>query len=142
MSLALTHLENQIFRTGIFSSAFKTSRILQLKKQGKSAEEFNSYWPINNLNPMDKVIEELIRTRIEDHLLKKKVIPNNHHGSCGGHSTLTPVQEIENRLKKNKANGETSVILATDLLNAFDIIDLPSYCRRRNTSVLGGRPLP
>ena len=68
-------------------------------------------------------MEETIRVRMETHLTKNHIIPNNSHGSQAGHSTLTAVQELEKTVKQNKGRGETTAILATDLTAAFDIID-------------------
>ena len=45
------------------------------------------------------------------------------HGSRAGFSTVTATQEIEKNIKKNKSQGKSSMILATDLSNAFDLID-------------------
>ena len=40
-----------------------------------------------------------------------------------GHSTTTAIQSIEKHIKSNKSNGKTSVIVATDLTAAYDVID-------------------
>merc|ERR1711954_244966 len=108
---------------GRFPAAFKTARILRLKKRGKPSDDFSGYRPINCLNPLSKILEELIRVRVENHLLKYSILPKNHHGSRNGHSTITAIQEIESKVKQNKAKGKTSVILSRDLTNAFDTID-------------------
>ena len=65
----------------------------------------------------------MIRVRIENHLNNNNILPKNQHGSRNGHSTITAVQEIEKAIKQNKTKGKTSVILSTDLTNAFDTID-------------------
>merc|ERR1711954_156051 len=101
----------------------KIARILPLKEQGKPSELFDSYRPINNLCPLNKVVEEAIRTRIDHHLNRFKVIPNNSHGARTAHSTLTAIQEVERTIKTNKAAGEVTAVLATDLTTAYDLID-------------------
>merc|ERR1711954_501606 len=93
----------------------KIARILPLKEQGKPGELFDSYRPINNLCPLNKVVEEAIRLRIDSHISKHKIIPSNSHGARAAHSTLTAIQDVERTLKSNKAAGETSAVLATDL---------------------------
>ena len=122
-SVAITHLANCVFTTGRFPAAFKTARILPLKKRGKPEDDFSGFRPINCLNPLSKILEEMIRVRIENHLMKNKILPRNQHGSRHGHSTITAVQQVETVLKKNKSKNKTSVILSTDLSNAFDTID-------------------
>ena len=81
MKIAITHLTNTIFRTGIYPQFLKTSRILPLQKPGKDEAEFALYHPLNNLNPIDKVVEECIRVQIDKHLMKNKIFPSNSHGS-------------------------------------------------------------
>merc|ERR1711954_472042 len=80
LGVALSHLANTIYKTGVYPKALKIARVLPLKKSGKPSESLNSFRPINNLCPLDKIIEETLRTRIDAHLKKHKVIPNNTHG--------------------------------------------------------------
>merc|ERR1711954_238279 len=65
MAAAITHLANGIYASGVYPSALKITSILPLKKAGKPDNEFGSFRPINNLNPISKIIEETIRTQIE-----------------------------------------------------------------------------
>ena len=64
-SVAITHLANCVFTTGRFPAAFKTARILPLKKHDKPEDYFSGFRPINCLNPLSKILEEMIRVRIE-----------------------------------------------------------------------------
>ena len=137
MGVAISHLINCIFKYGIYPEKLKITRIIPLKKQGKPGTDLNSFRPINNLCPIDKVVEEAIRVRIDNHLVAHKMIPNNSHGARSNHSTLTAIQEVERSYKANKAAGETTAVLATDLTAAFDLID---HQRNLNTLGLGGHP--
>lgn len=123
MSIALTHLANQIFSTGLFPQVLKSSRMIQLKKAGKVRGASQVIWTNNNQNPIEKILEELIRSRINNHLQSHKVIPPNHHGCCKGYSTPSAVQEPENFLKRSKTKGKLLIILSTDLSNAFNVLD-------------------
>ena len=138
MGVALAHLINWILKTGIFPSKLKTARVLPLRKAGKSSGEFNLFRPINNLCPLSKVCEEVIRRRIETHLISKKVFPSNNHGARAGHSTITAIQDIELAIKCNKSNNRTSAIIATDLTSAYDIIDHAILLKNSSILVSGG----
>merc|ERR1711954_246639 len=123
LGVALSHLANTIYETGVYPEALKGARVLPLKKHGKPTDDMNSFRPINNLCPLDKVIEETIRVRIDKHLKKYTVIPNNTHGARPSHSTTTAIQMLERTLKSNKTKGKISTIIATDLTAAYDVID-------------------
>ena len=123
LGVAISHLANTIFKTGIYPSVLKTARVLPLKKSGKPSDNLNSFRPINNLCPIDKIIEETLRVRIDNHLKKHHIIPINTHGAREAHSTTTALLQIERTLKANKTEGKTSVVIATDLTAAYDVID-------------------
>ena len=103
-------------------------------------DDMNSFRPINNLCPLDKVIEETIRVRIDKHLKKYNVIPNNTHGARPSHSTTTAIQMIERTLKSNKSIGKTSTIIATDLTAAYDVIDHALLLEKFEHVGLRGKP--
>ena len=140
LSLAITHLTSQIYRTGTYPSFLKTSRILPLQKRGKEDDTFNCFRPINNLNPIDKIIEEAIRSRIDTHLVEKGIIPNNSHGCRGGHSMVTAIQQIEKTIKINKSKGRYSAIHTTDLTSAFNLVDHSIMLEKMEHVGIRGKP--
>merc|ERR1711954_149445 len=102
LSVALKHLTNTIYTTGKYPDILKIARVLPLKKKGKPSDDMNSFRPINNLCPLDKIVEETLRKRIDKHLTNNKVIPNNTHGARESHSTTTAIMSIEKIKKKYK----------------------------------------
>merc|ERR1711954_24930 len=141
MAVAIIHLANRIFTTGVYPTSLKITRILPLRKMGKPEDDFGSYRPINNLNPISKIIEEMIRVRIDEHLVTQKILPDNSHGCRSGYSTLTAMMNIEKHVKTNKSKGETSVLQATDLTAAFDTIDHVILMQKMEHIGIRGKPL-
>ena len=56
-TLAIMHLFNWMVRTSKFPSEFKVSRILPLKKKDKPSSALESFRPMNNMNPIEKILE-------------------------------------------------------------------------------------
>ena len=71
LSICICHLVNCIMRQGIFPDCFKVSRVIPILKKGKPIEEMDSYRPINNLNPLEKIVEEVIKLQMETNIKDK-----------------------------------------------------------------------
>ena len=85
VATATCHLFNSIVRLAKFPEALKTARLTPILKPGKTSTNIESYRPISNLNIVEKVIEEVIRSQLEKFLTKTKVITPNHHGGRKNH---------------------------------------------------------
>ena len=91
-----------------------------MKKRDKDELDINSFRPVNNLNPIEICVEQLLRDQLDSFLKDNNIIPEYHHGARKGHSTVTASQTIQHRLNQNKDNKLNSAILLTDLGSAFD----------------------
>ena len=56
-TLAIMHLFNWMVRTSKFPSEFKVCRILLLKKKDKPSSALDLFRPVNNMNPIEKILE-------------------------------------------------------------------------------------
>ena len=72
---------------------------------------------------MDKIIQEYIKSHLDDHIEKNNIIQVNHHGSRKNHGTNTATIQINYELNKNYESNKISATLLTDLSAAFDIVD-------------------
>lgn len=61
-------LYNGCFRTGIFPERWKVAKVVLLKKDGKPEGEASSYRPLYLLNEQGKMMERLIKNRMEKHM--------------------------------------------------------------------------
>merc|ERR1711954_89226 len=108
---------------GIFPDCYKISRIAAIPKPGKDHLELDSHRPINNLNPLEKIIEEAIKNQIDEYLDDKKVIPKEMHGVRKNHNTLTAKMSVDENINNTKNKNKNVVVLTTDLTAAYDTLD-------------------
>ena len=97
-----------MIRTNCFPKILKRSRILHIKKEGKSGIERDFYRPINNLSAVDKIIEEVMRRQLDNYFESNHLIAPNNHGGRKGHSTLTAHTMIQSINSTNMDNRRLS----------------------------------
>ena len=123
ISLAILHLFNNIVRSGKYPNELKISRIIPLIKKKKDKGNIDSYRPINNVNPIGKLIEGLLKEQFDEFFDEHDIFPPTHHGSRKGHSTTTAAMVLQHALNENQDNQKHSAIILTDLSSAFDTCD-------------------
>lgn len=73
---------------------------------------------------MGKILETLIKTRLEDELKEKNIINDHQYGFRSGRSTINALQNITEIHKKIKEKAyqhqEFSILIAIDIKNAFN----------------------
>ena len=120
ITLAIVHLFNTMIRNEKYPQAFKTSRIIPLLKKKKSKTDLDSFRPVNNLNPLAKITEELLKKQFDNFFETHKVIPMYHHGSRKSHSTNTANLAIQHTINSNQDKNKYTAIMVTDLSSAFE----------------------
>ena len=94
-----------------------------LLKPDKDLFNIDSNRPINNLCTLDKIIEEYIKTHLQDHLSINDLIGMNHHGSRKWHGTNTIIANITYECNVRYQYDTYTAVLQTDLSAAFDTVD-------------------
>ena len=94
---SICHLFNSIIRTGIYPEDLKVSKILPILKPGKDSLDKSSYRPISNLNVTDKIMEEIMKKQLIEHLENNNIIKDEHHGGRRNFSTISAKAMIEER---------------------------------------------
>ena len=119
----ICHIFNNMIRTNIYPQAFKTSKIIPIHKSGKDPTSINSYRPICILPTVDKVIQTILRSQMEQHFEDNDLISKEHHGGRKNHSTVTALASIDLNHKKLKEKNNTVAIMTTDMSSAFDLVN-------------------
>ena len=123
ISICMTHLINNIMRHGVFPDCMKTSRVIPILKPGKQDDNIDNFRPINNLNPLEKVVEGVIKGQMESFLKDKNVVPKEHHRARKAHNTLTAKLNIDENINMMRNKQKNVVVLNSDLTAAYDTVD-------------------
>ena len=122
-SKIMTKIFNLMLKERKFPQCLKTARILALKNPEKSKNNPKSFRPISILNPIEKLLEEELKEQISSYFEENNIIPEQHHGRRAGHSTSTAKAIIDKLTADNIEDCEESIVMATDLSQAYDLID-------------------
>ena len=86
-------------------------------------ENNKNYRPVTNLQFIGKLIERVVKKRLNKQMKNEKLDSDFEHGYKEGHSTETLLVEAVNELMITCDKGLPSVVLLLDLSAAFDTVD-------------------
>lgn len=121
---SITSMVNQSLLTGIFPSQFKHALITPLiKKPNADCEILKNYRPISNLPFIGKVMERIVSTQLNNHLLVNDLFSTFQSAYRCHHSTETAMLRITNDINLALDNHDDVILVLLDLSSAFDTID-------------------
>ena len=82
-----------------------------------------NYRPVTNLQFVGKLIERVVKKRLDEHMEKHELDSDFEHGYKEGHSTETLLLKAVNDLLMSCDAGLPSVLMLLDLSAAFDTVD-------------------
>merc|ERR1711954_489732 len=80
LSEVLCHLFNNMVESSKIPESLKLARIIPLRKGNKCRMSKDSFRPVSILNPIEKLLEEILRSQIVSHFEASGIIPDAHHG--------------------------------------------------------------
>uniref|UniRef100_A0A1B6EPB7 Reverse transcriptase domain-containing protein n=2 Tax=Cuerna arida TaxID=1464854 RepID=A0A1B6EPB7_9HEMI len=104
---------------GTFPSKLKIAKVFPKHKQG-DLQNISNYRPISLLSSVSKLMEKIIKVRIQEHLSQNQSLTNSQHGFVTGKSTTTALIDLAEYIIENIENGNTITSLYLDLSKAFD----------------------
>ena len=122
LSGVLCHLFSKIVESSRFPKALKCARVLPLRKKNKCRMNKNSFRPVSILNPIEKVLEEILRKQIVSHFEENNLIPESHHGGREKHGTITAKIALDKKIEDKREDHGASLLLNTDLSQAYDLV--------------------
>lgn len=117
---ALVDLFNASIALSHIPSPWKNANVSMIHKYGKDSTNVNSYRPISLLNTLSKLLERVIKRRLDEWLAENNILSNYQSGFRSNHSTkdhlLRLTQECQQAFNRNMAVGA----LFIDIEKAFD----------------------
>ena len=105
-----------------------------IKKQSLPKDDLASYRPISNLNFISKVLENVINSRLVNHLDSFSAVPRFQSAYRKLHSTETALTKIHSDLLFAANERRVSALVLLDLSAAFDTIDHSILVTRLQTT--------
>lgn len=119
----LTQLVNLSLSTGTINN-LKESYVRPLPKNKKSnLDLFENYRPISNLPFMSKLIERVVLSRLNEHMVKNDMLNHHQFGYKKFHSCETLLLKFTNDVLTTMDKGNGTIAIMCDLSAAFDTVD-------------------
>ena len=112
-----------MIRTGKFPQILKIQKITPIKKPQKNPNSLMSYRPICQLQVFEKMIEKVLKKKIEAHFEDNNIILEEHHGGRKAHSTISAKVVLDNAAHEILDQNKYGIMVSTDLTSAFDVVD-------------------
>jgi len=116
----LLSIFNQSLLSGEVPGGWKLGYVSMILKPSKPRENCSSYRPITLLSCIGKLMERIIKSRIEHHLEIKQLLSPNQYGFRPSRSTEDIISLVTNKVNAAVHNKEICLILYIDLKGAFD----------------------
>ena len=93
------------------------------------ADSYKNYRPVSNLLFLEKLIERVVATRLNNHMTNHSLHCKNAFGYKTGHSSETLLQVVTNELLTACDQKKPTIVLLLDLSAAFDTVDQEKLLR-------------
>lgn len=123
--LVFLEILNKIFITGIVPETWKSQIIIPILKSGKNPSDANSYRPIALSSVLAKIMEHLVKNRLEWILENKNLISKSQFGFRKGMGTMDSLSILTSDIRLAFSRGEQVVGAFLDITAAYDNVDLP-----------------
>jgi hypothetical protein len=120
----ITAIVNVSMDSSCVPLAFKCAQIRPLlKKPTLDPDILKNYRPVSNLPFISKVLEKVVDTRIERHLVDNCLHEELQSAYRRSHSTETALLKVQSDILESLDNGCVTVLVMLDLSAAFDTLD-------------------
>ena len=118
-------LINYFFVTGRVPESWKTQIIIPILKPGKDPKDPGSYRPIALSSVLAKIMENLIKNRLEWILESKGILPKTQFGFRRGMGTLDSLSIFISEVRIAFSKNESVLGVFLDIASAYDNVQLP-----------------
>ena len=118
-SKALNLIFNRSVMYGEVPTDWKSANVVPIFKKGSQSDK-NNYRPVSLTSIVGKLLESIIRERLQKFLEENKLINSSQHGFTKGKSCLTNLIEFFERVFEWYDQGDSLDIIYLDFSKAFD----------------------
>ena len=124
LSPIIMEMINKSLSSGEFPQAFKNALVTPLlKKRTLDEEILNNYRPVSNLTFVSKIIEKVVASRLNHHLMVNNLQEPFQSAYRVNHSTETAMLRVQNDIIRALGDNKVVLLVLIDLSAAFDTVD-------------------
>ena len=116
----LLRLFNQSWLEGCAPGPWKLGEIIPLPKPGKDHQLTGSYRPINLLSVIGKLLERIVKARLESFLESNNKLDPNQAGFRKGRSTVEQIGRLTQSIHDGFEDGLRTLVVYVDFSRAYD----------------------
>ncbi|KAI8434676.1 hypothetical protein MSG28_003208 [Choristoneura fumiferana] len=117
-------LINLIFITGVVPEAWKTQIVIPLLKPGKDPNDPSSYRPVALSSVLAKIMEHLIKNRLEWILENRNILAKSQFGFRRGLGTMDSLSILTTDIRMAFSKNQYLVGVFLDISSAYDNVNL------------------
>jgi ribonuclease HI len=121
----LLDILNHVFDTGAVPDEWKTQIIIPILKPSKDPEDASSYRPIALSATMGKILEHLVKNRLEWFVENRGILADSQFGFRKGRSTMDSVSILTTDVRLAFSKNEHLLGCFLDISAAYDNVLLP-----------------
>lgn len=118
----LTTIINACFKLGYFPNVWKESKVVPIKKPNKPPTDAGSYRPISLLSSASKILEKVLKRKMEEFVETQNILPKHQFGFRSQHCTTQPLTRIYNHVTSNFSCQKSTGMVLLDIKAAFDSV--------------------
>lgn len=115
-------LINQMFIFGIYPSELKATLVHPLHKKDSQLIKEN-YRPVSVTTALDKVIEEVMLTQLNEFFTQHDILDHYQFGFKKGRSCEDVMAKVVSTISKILDNNRIAIVISLDLSKAFDMVN-------------------
>jgi hypothetical protein len=123
MAPRLRHLFTRCLKESVYPRAWRTARLILLRKEGRPLDSPSAYRPICLLDEVVKLLKGVVTACLEAHMMRR--VPGWHDSQYGfrrGRLTVDAVGRVRSMVKDMITRQGVAIAVSLDIMNAFNSI--------------------